>query len=81
MLSSYSTSIFSQIIKWGVDGGGFHVTGKNIVFHNIPKLSHRSNMINENIRYLHKGDNKKAHEGNQNNQKMTYCMIHQSGEV
>lgn len=79
MLSSYSTSIFYQIMKQKIDGD-FYVTDKNTVFHNIPKLNHMRNMTNENIRFLCKGDNNKAHEGSQNNLKTTYCMIHQSSE-
>lgn len=39
------------------------------MFYNIFKLNHTRNMINENISFLHKGYNNKAHEGNQNNLK------------
>ena len=38
------------------------------------------NMINENIRFLCKGNNNKAHEGNQDNLKMTYFIIHLGSE-
>ena len=79
MLNSYSTFIFSQIIKWEINSG-FHVTDKNTVFHNSLEVNHMRNMINENIRFLHGGNNNKAHEGKQNNLKMTYCIIHLSSE-
>lgn len=79
MLNSYSASIFSQIIKWEINSG-FCVTDKNTVFHNTLKLNHMRNMINENTRFLCKGNNNRAHEENQNNLKMTYCMIHLGSE-